>query len=100
RPARYNQPVTIMPRCFWKRSVLIAAPLLGVLCAVPSNEPLTDAFETGWMLADTNGDGIADLIAGKIVVPDRPSAIENTAAADLAARLAFGSTGLTLPLVV
>src|ERR1700722_15719522 len=28
--------------------------------------PLADAFATGWMLADTNGDGLADFINGKI----------------------------------
>ena len=54
----------------------------------------------GWMLVDTNGDGIADAIAGKIIVPDKSTAAENSAAANFAARLAYGSTGLTLPLVV
>src|SRR5260370_4301714 len=61
---------------------------------------LADPFATGWMLVDTNGDGIADFIEGKVVVPARPSEAENTAAANLAARLGYGSTGLTLPLVV
>jgi hypothetical protein len=61
---------------------------------------LSDPFSLGWMLADTNGDGIADAIVGKIVVPDNSSAAENSAAANFAARLGFGSTGLTLPLVV
>jgi hypothetical protein len=65
---------------------------------VPS--PLENAFAPGWMLTDTNGDGIADFIRGKIVVPARPSAAENAAAANLAARSGFASTGLTPPLVV
>jgi hypothetical protein len=39
-------------------------------------------------------------VNGKIVVPAHPSAAENAAAADLAARLGFGDTGLTLPIVV
>ncbi|HEV2688579.1 MAG TPA: M14 family zinc carboxypeptidase, partial [Bryobacteraceae bacterium] len=55
---------------------------------------------TGWMLADTNNDGIADFVNGKIVVPASPSAAENAAAADLAARIGFMTTGLTLPIVV
>ncbi len=55
---------------------------------------------TGWMLVDTNGDGIADFVNGKVVVPARPSAAENAAAANLAARLGFGTTGLTLPMVI
>jgi hypothetical protein len=66
---------------------------------LPSNH-LTDPFAMGWMLVDTNGDGIADAVNGKIIVPDNPSAAENSAAANFAARLAYGSTGLTLPLVV
>jgi hypothetical protein len=59
-----------------------------------------DPFATGWFLADTNGDGIADAINGKIIVPDQSTAAENSAAANFAARLAHGSTGLTLPLVI
>src|SRR5580704_6756341 len=61
---------------------------------------LADAFATGWMLVDTNGDGIADFVNGKIVVPARPTAAENAAAANLAGRLGFGTTGLTLPIVI
>ncbi|MGB8590907.1 MAG: M14 family zinc carboxypeptidase [Candidatus Acidiferrales bacterium] len=61
---------------------------------------LADVFSSGWMLVDTNGDGIPDAISGKIVVPAGPSSAENAAAANCAVRLAFGSMGLTLPLVV
>src|SRR6185437_11466519 len=53
----------------------------------------------GWMLQDTNHDGLADAIVGHIVVPGEPTAAENSAAANLAARLAEGTTGLTPPLV-
>ena len=52
------------------------------------------------MLEDTNGDGIADFIGGRIVVPAQPTAAENAAAANLAARLGYGTTGLTPPVVV
>ncbi len=52
------------------------------------------------MLVDTNGDGIADFINGTVVVPASPNAAENSAAANFAARLAYGSTGLTPPLVI
>lgn len=61
---------------------------------------VADAFATGWLLQDTNGDGIADFLGGKIVVPASPSAAENAAAANLAARAGFGTTGLTPPVVV
>ena len=62
--------------------------------------PLEDPFATGWLVVDTNGDGVADFIRGKIVVPAEPSAAENAAAANLAARAGFASTGLTPPVVV
>src|ERR1039457_3480651 len=52
------------------------------------------------MLIDTNGDGIADFLNGKVVVPASPTAAENAAAANLAARLGYGTTGLTPPVVV
>jgi hypothetical protein len=61
---------------------------------------LLDPFAAGWMVSDTNGDGIVDFVPGKVVVPANPSAAENAAAADIAARLGFASTGLTLPVVV
>jgi hypothetical protein len=61
---------------------------------------LLDPFSAGWMLSDTNGDGIVDFVSGKVVVPVSPTAAENAAAADIAARLGFATTGLTLPLVV
>lgn len=61
---------------------------------------LADPFGPGWMLTDTNGDGIPDFIAGKVVAPARPAAAENAAAADIAARLGYGTTGFTPPLVI
>src|SRR5579864_8618513 len=63
-------------------------------------ENLSDPFAAGWMLVDTNGDGIADAVVGKIIVPDHSSAAENAAAANFAARIGYGSTGLTLPIVI
>ena len=92
-------------------ALLAVIAALAMVCAVAFQGPaqtsgeglpdrVADAFAPGWMLADTNGDGIADFINGKVVVPAQPSAAENAAAADFAARLGFGSTGLTPPLVI
>src|SRR5579863_3661929 len=81
----------------------LAGMLLAAAFAFQASAPadhVADPFATGWMLADTNEDGIADFIHGKIVVPAQPSAADNAAAANLAARVAYGSTGLTPPLVV
>src|SRR5579863_2646628 len=87
--------------------ILVALFLLLGLSVLVAYQPtpvaanrLTDPFSVGWMLSDTNGDGVIDFIAGKVVVPARPSAAENAAAADIAARLGFGSTGLTPPVVI
>jgi Zinc carboxypeptidase len=63
-------------------------------------EHLTKPFDNGWMLVDTNGDGIVDYVAGKVVVPAQPTAVENSAAADLAARIGFATTGFTPPIVI
>ena len=63
-------------------------------------ENISDPFANGWMLVDANGDGIADAVVGKIVVPDHSSAAENAAAANFAARVGYGSAGLTLPIVI
>ncbi|MGP8246558.1 MAG: hypothetical protein ACLQVN_18825, partial [Bryobacteraceae bacterium] len=66
----------------------------------PPADHLSDPFALGWLLEDTNGDGIADILDGRIVVPANPSAAQNAAAANLAARAAYGTTGLTPPVVV
>jgi len=80
--------------------VLVAAGALALQDSSAPPSHLADPFALGWMLKDTNGDGIADFVEGKIVVPANPTAAENAAAANLAARLGYGSTGLTLPIVV
>ena len=57
-------------------------------------------FHLGSLLQDTNGDGIADAVCGHIIVPANPSAAENAAAANLAARIGYESSALTLPIVI
>ncbi len=52
------------------------------------------------MVGATSDDGIPDAVEGKIVVPDNPTAAENAAAANLAARIGYETTGVTLPIVV
>src|SRR5437868_3535659 len=83
-------------------NIIRVAILLALACASQPGAfgTVADAFATGWMLTDTNDDGIADFISGKVVVSAKPTAAENAAAADLAARLGYGSTGLTPPLVI
>jgi len=61
---------------------------------------IENIFQIGLMAQDTNGDQIADAICGHVIVPKSPSAAENTAAANLAARLGYETSALTLPIVV
>ncbi len=86
-------------------SLVFAA--LAAFFATPSIEQtttppnhLTDPFAAGWMLADTNGDGIIDAVLGKVVLPDHPTSYQCAAAANLAARLGYESTGITPPVVI
>lgn len=60
---------------------------------------LENAFRMGSILQDTNNDHIPDAVCGHIIVPQSPNTAENVAAANLAARLGYETTGITLPLV-
>jgi len=61
---------------------------------------IEDIFRIGLMVQDTNGDKIADALCGHVIVPKDPGVAENTAAANLAARLGYETSALTLPVVV
>lgn len=67
----------------------------------PGARPLDLAalFGPTGVVRDTNGDGLADRVAARVVVPAAPSVDEGLAAANIAARLGFETTALTLPLV-
>jgi len=51
----------------------------------------------GFGLEDRNGDGVIDTVISKIHVPDDPTAEELAAASNLAARLAFETVSMDLP---
>lgn len=61
---------------------------------------IENAFQQGLILQDTNGDHISDAVCGHIIVSNSPSAAENAAAANLAARIGYETSALTLPIVV
>jgi len=52
------------------------------------------------VVRDTNADGIADAVAARIIVPDEPSKEDSLAAANIAGRLGFETSALSLPLVL
>ena len=49
---------------------------------------------------DSNGDGLADAVAARVIVPAAAAVADIEAATNLAARLGYETTALTLPLVV
>ena len=61
---------------------------------------LTSIVGAQSLTRDTNGDGLADVIAARVIVPASPSLADVEAATNLAARLGYETTALTLPLVV
>ncbi len=62
--------------------------------------PIENVFQLGLIVQDTNGDQIADAVCGHVVVTKSPDAAENAAAANLAARIGYETSALTLPIVV
>ena len=90
-------------------SVLLALLLLGAGArwpqaaapAAPDTPGLATALNlsTG-LVRDTNGDGIADAVAARIVVPASPTLEDSQAATNIAARLGFETSAFTLPLVL
>jgi hypothetical protein len=62
--------------------------------------PIENVFQLGLIVQDTNGDQLADAVCGHVVVAPSPTAAENSAAANLAARIGYETTALTLPIVV
>ncbi len=60
---------------------------------------LENPFHLGALLQDSNGDGIPDVVCGHILLSPNSSAAENTAAANLAARIGYETSAITLPIV-
>ena len=56
--------------------------------------------DAGGVARDTNDDGIADSVAARVIVPAAPSREDSLAAANIAGRLGFETTSLSLPLVL
>src|SRR5262245_48978321 len=66
-----------------------------------SSKGLNSLFSPATGVArDTNGDGLPDMIAGRIIVPANPTTEDIQAAINLAARFGFETTAATLPFVL
>jgi hypothetical protein len=59
---------------------------------------LATIFTLGDVLQDRNGDGFVDFVHARIVLAEKPSAADVSAAADLAARFGFETMAMDLPL--
>jgi hypothetical protein len=73
-----------------------------LLSAQDRSAPLDLAafFGARGIVRDSNGDGIADSVAARVIVPATPALEDSTAAANIAARLGFESSSLSLPIVL
>src|SRR3989442_5570471 len=79
--------------------VLIAPPASVHTQQAPSPfADLTTLFAPGGVLQDRNGDGVIDFVNARIVLGEKPSAADVSAAADVAARLGFQTMAMNLPL--
>ena len=63
-----------------------------------SSIDLTTLFATGGVLQDRNGDGVVDFVNARILLRERPGAVDVSAASDIAARLGFETMAMNLPL--
>ncbi|HXH06931.1 MAG TPA: hypothetical protein VNI83_10110 [Vicinamibacterales bacterium] len=83
-------------------ALLLAFPHHDSVAARRTSLPGLAAFfdlDTGFV-RDTNGDGLADAVSARIILPADPTLEEVQASANLAARLGFETTALDLPLVL
>jgi len=87
-----------------KKTASAAPPVAAPIAAMPPIEEketfLENPFQLGMFLQDSNGDSIADLVCGHIIVSENPTAADNAAAANLAARIGYETSAMTLPIVV
>ena len=88
--------------------VVVALASLAVTDArqpLPATTPerglsLAAVFSLGAAVRDTNGDALPDSIAARVIVPARPTPDDVEAAANVAARLGYETTAMTLPIVL
>jgi hypothetical protein len=82
------------------------AGAIGIVRPAPSAQAaealdLTALFNpTSGAVRDTNGDGIPDTIAARVIVPASPAHEDVEGAATIAGRLGYETSAMTLPVVV
>ena len=88
-----------MPLIFIIAGLALAAPF-AVLEAQNVQLNLDSMFSLGAILEDRNGDGIADFVNVRIVVPEITSRSDVAGASEIAARLGYETTATDIPLVI
>src|SRR5436190_14015028 len=81
-------------------SGLASIPRTDLHADVHGSRSLTSIVAARSLTRDTNGDGLADAVAARVIVPASPALDDVEAATNLAARLGYETTALTLPLVL
>src|SRR5215831_428342 len=90
----------LVPALFVSLSTFLLWPLTRVDADARASQPLTALVNARSLTRDTNGDGLADAVAARVIVPAAATLADVEAATNLAARLGYETTALTLPLVV
>ena len=60
---------------------------------------LSTLFQPGYILQDRNGDSVIDFVNARIIIPENPRESHIVCAANIAARLAYETSGINLDLV-
>src|SRR5437870_4029930 len=93
------------------KSRLLVAAVLAALAILPlaprarihgdarGPQSLTALVGSKRLTRDTNGDGLPDVVAARVIVPADAALADVEAATNLAARLGYETTALTLPIV-
>src|SRR6478672_2259038 len=81
-------------------ALLVASTAIGYTAPgdVVAPSSLSAFFKPGAAFQDRNADGVVDFVDARIVLPERPSAADIAAAANVAARLGYETTAMNLPL--
>ncbi len=66
--------------------------------APPASPDLATAFQVGGLFSDSNDDDVVDRVDARLILGETPTIGEVVAAADVAARLGFETSAMTLPL--
>lgn len=88
---------------YWRAFYGMLMPLACVVLfaqasAAQQGSQLHRLYEAGYMLVDSDGDSLSDVVRGRLVLPDAPKEEQIITAANVAARLGYETTAMDLDL--